>query len=59
MIYHVNTMTEWVVMASGWESEDRGFEPWHVQLAFDPWLPQQQSPSLSVNLRKKIKDILF
>jgi len=34
-----------VVMASGWESECRGFKPHHLQATFEPSLPKQKYPA--------------
>jgi len=32
-----------VIMASGWQSDGRGFKPQHLQTAFEPKLPQSKN----------------
>jgi len=54
------------VMASGWESDGLGFEPWRLQATFDPGLPKKSNknilslivyvPSMIDSARRTLKD---
>jgi len=46
-----------VVIASGWEYEDRSFDPWHFQATFDPRLPKKRSKYSSDGSGSKIFDL--
>jgi len=53
-------------MASGWESDGLGFEPWRLQATFDPGLPKKSNknipslivyvPSMIDSARRTLKD---